>query len=119
SLDKDVGEFPEWSPELNAKQVQEAAAFVDHVFFEGEGTLQELLTAPYTFVDAELAELYGLPAPGGTGFVRTEAAGGMELSGILSLGGVLSAYSKANMTDPIKRGIFVREHLLCQIPPPP
>ena len=119
SLDKDVTEFPEWSSAINAKQVQEAAAFVDHVFFEGEGTLRELLTAPYTFVDAELAELYGLPAPGGTGLVRTEAAGGMELSGILSLGGVLSAYSKANMTDPIKRGIFVREHLLCQIPPPP
>lgn len=119
SLDKDITEFPEWSPELSAKQVQEAAAFVDHVFFEGEGTLDELLTAPYTFVDAELAEFYGLPAPEGAGLQQVEGTGSMELSGILSLGGVLSAYSKANMTDPIKRGLFVREHLLCQIPPPP
>jgi hypothetical protein len=119
TLEKDTTVFPAWSPELSAKQVQEALAFVDHVFFEGEGTLDELLTAPYTFVDAELAEFYGLPVPAGTGLRKTEAAGEIELSGILSLGGVLSAYALADTTDPIKRGLFVREHLLCQIPPPP
>lgn len=119
TLEKDTTVFPAWSPELSAKQVQEALAFVDHVFFTGEGTLDELLTAPYTFVDAELAEFYGLPVPAGAGLQRTEAAGGVELSGILTLGGVLSAYALADTTDPIKRGLFVREHLLCQIPPPP
>ncbi|MCA9704965.1 MAG: DUF1592 domain-containing protein [Myxococcales bacterium] len=119
SIDKDTTEFPEWSAAISAKQAEEAAAFVDHVFFEGDGTLAELLTAPYTFVDDELAEFYGIEAPAGTGLRRVEATNGAQLSGILSLGGVLSAYSKANMTDPIKRGLFVREHLLCQIPPPP
>ncbi len=119
TLEKDTAVFPAWSPEISDKQVQEALAFVDHVFFTGEGTLDELLTAPYTFVDAELAEFYGLPAPGGAGMQKVEAAGGIELSGILSLGGVLSAYALADTTDPIKRGLFVREHLLCQIPPPP
>jgi hypothetical protein len=119
TLEKDTSVFPAWSPELSAKQAQEALAFVDHVFFAGEGTLDELLTAPYTFVDAELAELYGLPAPAGAGLQKTEAAGGVVLSGILSQGGVLSAYALADTTDPIKRGLFVREHLLCQIPPPP
>jgi hypothetical protein len=119
TLEKDTTTFPTWTPELSAKQAQEAAAFVDHVFFAGEGTLEELLTAPYTFVDTELAEHYGLPAPTGAGLLQTQAAGGIELSGILSLGGVLSAYALADTTDPIKRGLFVREHLLCQIPPPP
>ncbi len=119
TLDKDPVEFPDWTPALSAKQVQETAAFVDHVFFSGEGTLDELLTASYTFVDAELAEHYGLPAPAGTGLQQTEVVGGAQAAGILSLGGVLSAYSKSNRTDPIKRGLFVREQLLCQIPPPP
>lgn len=119
STDKDTTQFPEWSEALSLKQADEAKAFVEHVFFEGEGTLTELLTAPFTFVDDELAEFYGLQVPAGTGLRQVEGTNGAELSGILSLGGVLSAYSKANMTDPIKRGIFVREHLLCQIPPPP
>ncbi len=119
SPDKDETVFPEWSEEIAATQALETLAFVDHVFFEGEGTLEELLTAPYTFVDDSLAEFYGIPAPTGTGLQRVEAPAGMELSGILSQGGVMSVYAHADHNDPIKRGLFVREHLLCQLPPPP
>jgi len=36
----------------------------------------------------------------------------------LSQGSILTAFSKPNQTNPIGRGLFVREHLLCQIPPP-
>ncbi|MCH9682646.1 MAG: DUF1588 domain-containing protein, partial [Deltaproteobacteria bacterium] len=118
SLDKDVTVFPSWTGELSLKQAQEVAAFVDHVFFEDDATLQTLLTAPYTFVDAELAGFYGIDTPGGTGLQKVEPTQG-EVAGILSKGGILSAYSKANQTNPIARGIFVREHLLCQLPPPP
>jgi len=121
SIDKDTAIFPTWSPELSLTQAAEVAAFVDHVIFESdEPTLATLLTANYTFVDGELAEFYGLPTPVGSGLQRAEAAeGGPRLSGLLSLGGILSAYSKSNQTNPIARGIFVREQLLCQIPPPP
>ncbi len=119
SLDKDTGMFPEWTAELSLKQAEETEAFVNHVFFEDDASLQTLLTAPYTFVDGELAEFYGLTAPQGAGLARVEPADGPALSGILSQGGVLSAYSKANRTNPIARGIFVREQLLCTIPPPP
>ena len=121
SIDKDPGLFPDWSPEIALRQADEVAAFVEHVFFDAdEPTLRTLLTAPHTYVDADLAEFYGLPAPQGTGLQQVESpAGGPVLSGILTQGGILSAYSKANQTNPIARGIFVREHLLCQIPPPP
>jgi len=119
SPDKDAAAFPEWSEAISAAQAEEAKAFVSHVFFEGEGTLAELLTAPYTFVDDSLAEFYGLPAPGGAGLGQVSAPAGVELSGILSLGGVMSVYAHADHNDPIKRGLFVREHLLCQLPPPP
>lgn len=121
TIDKDPGLFPDWTPELALKQADEVAAFVNHVIFEAdEPTLRTLLTADYTFVDDELAEFYGLPAPQGTGMQMVQGSdGGPAMSGILSQGGILSAYSKANQTNPIARGIFVREHLLCQIPPPP
>lgn len=121
NIDKDPGLFPEWSPQLALRQADEVAAFVQHVIFDSdEPTLQTLLTAPYTFIDGDLAELYGLPAPEGAGLQRVDAPpGGPTMSGILSQGGILSAYSKPNQTNPIARGIFVREHLLCQIPPPP
>ena len=38
----------------------------------GRRTLTTLLTAPVTFVDADLAAFYGLPAPAGAGFQRVD-----------------------------------------------
>ena len=41
-------------------------------------------------------------------------------SGILTRGAILSLTTKPNMGDPVHRGIFVRERLLCTpLPPPP
>jgi hypothetical protein len=115
-VDKDTAMFAGWTPEIAQRQRAEAEAFLDHVMFDDDATLQTLLTAPYTFADAELASWYGLPAPDATGKVTSDD---IELSGILSLGGVLSVHSKTNSTNPIGRGLFVREQLLCTIPPPP
>jgi hypothetical protein len=41
--------------------------------------------------------------------------------GLLSLGGVNTAHAHPNESSPIKRGVFVRQRLLCQelAPPPP
>ena len=117
-IDKDTGMFPGWSLDLAALQRAEADAFVEHVMFEDDARLETLLTAPYTFVNDELAAYYGMPAPGSTDMQLVQGAG-QELSGVLSSGGILSAHSKANSTNPIGRGIFVREQLLCTIPPPP
>ena len=47
-------------------------AFIDDVVWNGDGTLDALFGAPYTFVNATLAQYYGLPAPGGTGFVKVD-----------------------------------------------
>ena len=118
SVDKDPAVFPDWSPELAQRQHAEAEAFVEHVTFDDDGRLGTMLTAPYTFVDAELAALYGIDGVEGSGLTQVEATD-REMAGILSLGGIMSTYSKSNQTNPIARGIFVREHLLCQIPPPP
>jgi hypothetical protein len=121
-IDKDPELFPAYTPEIAAKQRAEAEAFTDHVMFEADATLTTLFTAPYTFVDAELAAFYGIDAPAGSGdgseLVKVEIPG-QDVAGVLSLGGILASYSKPNMTNPIARGIFVREHLLCTIPPPP
>jgi hypothetical protein len=118
-IDKDTSMFPTWSPAIAARQRAEAEAFLEHVMFEDDATLATLLTAPYTFVDAELAGFYGIEAPAGDGGLGLVEPQGQQLAGILTQGGVLSAHSKANSTNPIARGIFVREQLLCTIPPPP
>jgi hypothetical protein len=117
-VSKDPAAFPEWDGSIGALQQREAEAFVEHVLWQADGKLSTLLTAPYTFANAELAEFYGIePAPG-SGFQRVEDAR-IEHAGILTQGGILTVHAKADQTSPVARGLFVRQQLLCTPPPPP
>jgi cytochrome c553 len=99
---------------------EETHRFAEHVLFDATGTLAELLTADYSFVDAELAALYGMPTPAGQGFHQADYADGLR-SGVLGHGSVLATYAHAEQASPVLRGLFVRRQLLCQRfgdPPP-
>ncbi len=117
-VSKDPGAFPEWDTDIGALQQREAEAFVEHVLWEDDAKLSTLLTAPYTFVDADLAEFYGIEGPQGSQFERATGSH-IEHAGILTQGGILTVFAKANQTSPVARGLFVRQQLLCTPPPPP
>lgn len=116
-VDKDPELFPDFSPELLASMEEEVGRFVEHVILEGDGSLDTLMTADFTFADEELAALYGVEHPGG-GFARVELPAD-ERSGLLTLAGVMTAHAHHNQTSPVLRGAMVRENFLCQTPPPP
>ena len=110
--------YPTWTPALAASMVQETTAYVQHVVFDGPGTLSALLSSPYTYADATLAAFYGLPAPSGSGFQQV-ALDPTQRLGLLTQGSVLATYAKPDESSPIHRGKFVRMRLFCQTPPPP
>ena len=116
---KDPMTYPELTPTVRAAMTEELYQRVARVV-QGGGTLADLLTGPTTFVDAPLAQYYGLPAPTtvdahGFGAVDASARGGL-----LASGAVLTVHARANSSSPIHRGKLVRERLLCQaLPPPP
>jgi hypothetical protein len=78
----------------------------------------EFFTADYAFVNGELAKLYGVPAPPQE-FAPVKFPAGSDRAGIVGSGVFLGLTSKPAETSPTERGIFVREHFLCQIVPPP
>lgn len=104
------------SAELTAAFARETNALLDRVLFDEPQSYMNLFTMPETFVDDALAEHYGLPAPGGEGWVSYGDSGRL---GILSHGSVLSAFSKFSDTSPTQRGILVRTRLMCDVVPPP
>jgi hypothetical protein len=107
--------FNERTPELLYAEVER---FIDHVLFEGTGTLSELLTGRYTLANEELATYYGLSGPVGEAFERVELH--EEHAGVLTQGGLLAHHAHALSTSPVNRGKFVRETFFCQtLPPPP
>lgn len=51
------------SADVALSMYEETRRFVDYVLFDGDVPLRDLLSANYSFIDATLAEHYGVPAP--------------------------------------------------------
>ncbi|HVJ15745.1 MAG TPA: DUF1592 domain-containing protein [Polyangiaceae bacterium] len=120
-LEKDAEQYPDFSPELKAAMLQETARFSDFVIRSGDGLLDTLLTAPFSFLDPPLAELYGVTLPAGHDPLTPVDLDPTQRSGLLTMAGVMAVHSHANQGSPIRRGKMVRENILCQPlqPPPP
>jgi hypothetical protein len=119
-LSKDTSVYPDYDETLRPLWREEAERFLGHVVFEGSGTVEELFTASYSFMNADLAAFYGVAnGPSGAAFEQVEL-GPTERAGLLTLPAVLATYAKQNQSSPVHRGKFVRERLLCQtLQPPP
>jgi hypothetical protein len=119
AVQKESNVFPDFTPAVAALMRQETSRFLDYVVWEGDGDLETILTAPYTFLNGPLAQYYGIPGVTGDELVKT-AVDPTQRGGLLTQGGLLSLLSRANQTSPVYRGKFVREQLLCmELPPPP
>jgi hypothetical protein len=118
-MQKDPAMFPGYDLSWGAMMQEQVVRFAQSVVLDENGTARDLLTAPYTFVNRELAPLYGVPAPMGTQFERVELDP-TQRAGLLTQVGVMANLAHGNQTDPVVRGKFVRTGLLCDaVPPPP
>ena len=120
TLNKDPAVFTYMSDALGTSAREEALLGIEHLVFVEEGPYPDLFTTQRAFVDRTLAALYNVPAPAMEGFgeVWLERAGGRR--GLLGTAAFLVPNAHAVSTSATRRGIFVREVLLCQpIPDPP
>jgi hypothetical protein len=121
SLVKDETVFPSFSPELVDSMRSEAVRFINAVTLESNGTVSELLTARFGFVDQRLAPLYGLQGSFGSELVRVEHAPESGRLGLFTQAAFLSSHSSSSSaTSPILRGVFLLRRVACEdIPDPP
>lgn len=117
---KDAGVFPEYSPQLAASMRQESLLFLEDVVWNQNADYRTMFTADYTFVDANLAALYGVQAPPGGGFQKVTLPSSQLRKGFIGHASHLTRNSHAAQTSPTRRGVFLSNMLLCnEIPPPP
>ncbi|MCY1007393.1 DUF1592 domain-containing protein [Nannocystis pusilla] len=114
---KDVALFPQWNDAMRESMRTEMRLFAE-AFFSEDRDMLEMLTATDTFVDATLAQHYGIEGQFGAEFVPADF-GDRPFQGILNKAGLMTVLSHADHTSPVKRGKWVLESLLCQVPPPP
>jgi len=110
--------FPDVSPELGSFATAEQDLFVRSLYDQGAG-VRELLTSPETFVNAELAGIYGLSGDYGDELVPATLDPARR-AGILTHVGFLARNATSVNPDPIHRGVFVARRVACiQIAAPP
>ena len=114
---KDDERYPAFTPELAAMMVQETRILLGHLVWN-DLNFMDALTADYSFLNADLARLYGLPEPAGE-FELVKFPASLPRAGILGQSTFLASTTGPVETSPTARGMFVREHLLCQIVPNP
>jgi hypothetical protein len=110
--------FPEFNPSLATSMLGEVNAFFNEFLTQNE-PITQLLGANFSYIDANLASLYGISAPSGTGLTRTVLNTPERAGGLLTMAGVLSMTSFTNRTSIVRRGAWVLSQLMCAPPPPP
>jgi len=103
--------------QLRSDFYQETRSFVRSIIDDNK-SLMTLLTANYSYLNADLATRYGVSGVTGTQFQRVSLAGTPRV-GFLSQGSILSVLSNPADSRPVARGHFMLAQVLCAPPPPP
>lgn len=125
-LARDTALFPSWSPSIGGALRNEVQRVLEHEIFENNeasapysaGSWPAILTANYTFVNQALLGFYGPD-----NFAPNTSVSGTELKkvrlnperrlGLLTLGGIMAGGTTSNRTNPVLRGIFVVNRVMC------
>jgi hypothetical protein len=112
--------YPQATPALAAAMKEETLTGLRELLFLRGADFRTAFTSTKTFVNADLAKLYGLRAPNAAGFSEVELPAKGPRAGLVLQAGFLALHSHPSRSSPTLRGKFIRESLLClSIPPPP
>jgi Protein of unknown function (DUF1592)/Protein of unknown function (DUF1588)/Protein of unknown function (DUF1587)/Protein of unknown function (DUF1595)/Protein of unknown function (DUF1585) len=115
---RDRRTYPQYTRETAVAMTQEAQLFIGDLVWNNRNFM-DAFTADYGFVNADLALIYGVPAPARE-FDRVPFPAASERAGLLGQSLFLALTSKPEDASLTGRGLFVREQFLCQhVPPPP
>ena len=127
-LTRDAGLFPTWSGSIGAAMRTEVQRFLEYEIYENTtqvapphapGSWPEILTAPHTFVNQALFNHYGAAsfasgtAVTGTALTKVNLNTSQRL-GLLTLGGMAAGSTTSNLTNPVLRGVFILNKLMCR-----
>jgi len=109
---KDSALYPEWTQGVSNAAFRETELFLNRVLWQG--AVSDLMLSRHTFVNEDLAALYGIPYPGtpGAGFVEVDLPD-TQRAGLLSQISMMAIRSRTNTTSVVARGLFVNSSILC------
>ena len=109
--------FKDFDEELRQAMDQETRLLFAALLRENRSVL-EFLDTDYTFLNARLAEHYGIAGVEGDQFRKVPLTGNQR-GGVLTQASVLTVSSYPTRTSPVLRGKWILENILGTPPPPP
>ncbi|MBI1353157.1 MAG: DUF1592 domain-containing protein [Acidobacteria bacterium] len=110
-------QFPTFHDYLRQAMRQETELFFETILRE-DRSIVEFIDADWTFVNNQLAALYGIQGVKGHRMRKVQLDGHIR-GGVLTQASVLTVSSYPTRTSPVLRGLWVLENLLGAPPPPP
>jgi hypothetical protein len=115
----DTAKFPQMTSAMRTAMYEEARLFFDSIVREDQSVVS-FINADYTFLNGDLAALYGLGKTISGPAMRKVKLTNPNRGGILGMPGILANTSFPNRTSAVKRGVWVLEQVLGEhVPPAP
>jgi uncharacterized protein DUF1592/uncharacterized protein DUF1588/uncharacterized protein DUF1587/uncharacterized protein DUF1585/predicted xylan-binding protein with Ca-dependent carbohydrate-binding module/uncharacterized protein DUF1595 len=116
-MEFDDQRYPNFDAELKQSLKLESLAFFE-AFLRQDLDLRQMLDADFTFLNARLAQHYGLAPIEGSELRKVSLTDGPR-RGLLGQAAILALTSNPSRTSPVKRGKWVLGNLLGEPPAPP
>lgn len=109
---------PKFDNDMRKAMRRETEMYFAYVVRE-DRPVTELIDSNYTFVNEQLAAMYGIAGVSGNEMRKVTLPPGSPRGGVLTQGNALVVTSNPDRTSPVKRGLFVLANILGTPPPPP
>ncbi len=122
-VSRDPELYPDFSPTMAKSMRTEVELLIEDLVYRQDADIRKLFSTRKTFVNTELAALYGITAPDGASeisFAPASLPADGPRAGMLTLGAFLAMNAHETETSPTLRGKYLRERVLCmEVPAPP
>jgi Protein of unknown function (DUF1592)/Protein of unknown function (DUF1588)/Protein of unknown function (DUF1587)/Protein of unknown function (DUF1585)/Protein of unknown function (DUF1595)/Planctomycete cytochrome C len=110
--------YPEFDAALQLSALRETQLFFRELLVENRSVL-EGVQSDWTYLNAPLGWLYGLPEVSGYELRKVALPAGSQRGGFLTQSSILKVTADGAKTSPILRGNWINERILGIHPPPP
>jgi hypothetical protein len=117
-VQKSAALYPSFNLDMQNSMRQATELFIKSIVLAPGADVRSFFDSNQTFVDANLAPIYGVAAPA-SGFMQLTLGPESGRAGILGQAAVLAGHSQTDHTSPTRRGVFISGTFLCLTPPPP
>lgn len=109
---RDATKYPNFSPQMGDYMRTETEKFLDHQILAENGSWPSVFTANYTFVNEPLAKFYGINGVTGSAFQKVTLDPNQR-RGLLTQAAIMTGTTVTNSTNPVLRGSFILNKLMC------